>query len=151
SIRPARFNVRPGRSGPKTSRLPRSGITSARSARALATAGFTRWKRSSPRSLDIKMSDNPNQTDESAAVDGEWQFELRAIYEQLDRVVARAGPVCELSGRCCRFDEYGHPLFVSTAEVRYLLAVAPPAQRPLDHGATCPWQDSRGHCTARDA
>ena len=23
--------------------------------------------------------------------------------------------------------------------------------RPLDQGATCPWQDSRGHCTAREA
>ena len=65
--------------------------------------------------------------------------------------MARLGPVCELSGRCCRFLEYGHTLFVSTAEVQFLLGSAPPPQRPLDQGATCPWQDSRGHCTAREA
>ena len=29
--------------------------------------------------------------------------------------MARLGPVCQLSGRCCRFKEYGHTLFVSTA------------------------------------
>jgi Fe-S-cluster containining protein len=32
-----------------------------------------------------------------------------------------------------------------------LLADAPAPSRPLDHGASCPWQDVRGLCTARDA
>ena len=75
--------------------------------------------------------------------------ELRALYEQLDAEVAELGPVCQLSGRCCRFREYGHTLFVSTPEVRFLLANAPEPQRPLDRGETCPWQDARGRCTAR--
>ncbi len=77
--------------------------------------------------------------------------ELRALYDRLDQEVARLGPVCQLSGRCCRFAEYGHTLFVSTVEIRYLVAGAPPPARPLDRGETCPWQDQRGHCTARDA
>ena len=68
---------------------------------------------------------------------------LTAVYEELDREVASRGPVCQLSGRCCRFEEYGHTLFVSTAEVRYLLGFAPPPHGPLDEGATCPWQDSQ--------
>ena len=76
--------------------------------------------------------------------------EFRSLYEQLDAEVAKLGPVCRLSGRCCRFQEYGHTLFVSTAEVRFLLESAPAPTRPLDHGETCPWQDSIGRCTARE-
>jgi hypothetical protein len=90
-------------------------------------------------------SDDPGQREL------DWRRELRELYEELDREVASLGPVCALSGRCCRFLEYGHTLFVSTAEVGYLLALAPAPARPLDQGATCPWQDSRGHCTAREA
>jgi hypothetical protein len=75
--------------------------------------------------------------------------ELRTLYAELDAEVARLGPVCQLSGRCCRFREYGHTLFVSQPEIQFLLAEAPAPQRALDHGATCPWQDLHGHCTAR--
>ena len=55
------------------------------------------------------------------------------LYTELDREVAAIGPVCELSGRCCRFMEYGHTLFVSTAEVELparLGARRRPAARP---------------------
>jgi hypothetical protein len=83
--------------------------------------------------------------------DSKWRGKLCALYEELDEEVARLGPVCQLSGRCCRFAEYGHTLFVSTAEVEHLLRAAPKPRRPLDRGATCPWQDSLGHCTARAA
>ena len=54
------------------------------------------------------------------------------LYTELDREIAAIGPVCELSGRCCRFLEYGHTLFISTAEVQYLVGSAPPPERPLD-------------------
>ncbi len=73
------------------------------------------------------------------------------LYAALDAEVARAGPVCAVSGRCCRFAAYGHTLFVSAVEFDLLLADAPPPVRPLDEGRTCPWQDHRGHCTARSA
>lgn len=76
---------------------------------------------------------------------------LRAIYAEVDAEVARWGPVCRISGRCCRFEEYGHTLFVSKPEFDLLLAEAPEPSRPLDGGATCPWQDDRGRCSARDA
>src|SRR5262249_11683593 len=32
-----------------------------------------------------------------------------------------------------------------------LWADAPPPVRPLDDGATCPWQDIHGRCTARES
>lgn len=76
---------------------------------------------------------------------------LRELYRELDQAVAALGPVCELSGRCCRFEEYGHALFVSEAEAAVLITDAPPPVRPLDSGATCPWQDSKGRCVARGA
>lgn len=76
---------------------------------------------------------------------------LRALYAELDADVAAAGPRCDVSGRCCRFEQYGHTLFLSAPEAALLRADAPPPARPLDDGATCPWQDGRGRCTARDA
>lgn len=76
---------------------------------------------------------------------------LKVVYRDLDAAVAEAGPTCLASGLCCRFEEYGHTLFVSAPEMAVLLADAPPPSRPLDDGATCPWQDSRGRCTAREA
>jgi Fe-S-cluster containining protein len=76
---------------------------------------------------------------------------LRALYADLDAEIARLGPVCRLSGRCCRFAESGHTLFLSAPEAALLLAEAPTPCRPLDDGSTCPWQDPLGRCTARDA
>jgi hypothetical protein len=76
---------------------------------------------------------------------------LHALYAALDAEVARLGPVCELSGRCCRFAEYGHTLFVSAPEMALLLDEAPPPTRSLDQGESCPWQDALGRCTARAA
>jgi hypothetical protein len=76
---------------------------------------------------------------------------LRALYADLDAEAARRGASCALSGRCCRFAEYGHTLFLTAAEAALLLDEAPPPSRPLDDGETCPWQDDRGRCTARDA
>jgi Fe-S-cluster containining protein len=80
-----------------------------------------------------------------------FRAELKALYASLDAAVARIGPVCALSGRCCRFTEWGHTLFLSAPEFAVLLADAPAPSRAVDDGATCPWQDARGHCTARDA
>jgi len=76
---------------------------------------------------------------------------LAILYKELDAAVAELGPVCQLSGRCCRFEEYGHTLFLSAPEAAVLIADAPPPVRPLDDGRTCPWQDGQGRCTAREA
>lgn len=84
-------------------------------------------------------------------VDDALREGLKALYADLDAAVAQAGPTCALSGRCCRFEEYGHTLFLSAPEAALLLADAPPPVRPLDDGATCPWQDDRGRCHAREA
>ncbi|HEY2154376.1 MAG TPA: hypothetical protein VGH33_02015 [Isosphaeraceae bacterium] len=84
-------------------------------------------------------------------VPDEVRSALRDLYEELDVAVRARGPVCELSGRCCRFAEYDHTLFLSAPEAALLISDAGPPSRPLDDGATCPWQDAKGRCTARDA
>jgi hypothetical protein len=78
----------------------------------------------------------------------ELRRRVQALYEAVDREVAAAGPVCVASGRCCRFKEYGHVLFVSNLEADVLLAGAPPFERPVTPDY-CPFQ--RGNlCTARE-
>jgi hypothetical protein len=70
------------------------------------------------------------------------------LYEEVDAAVAAAGPVCAASGRCCRFKEYGHVLFVSNLEAEVLLADAPPYERPVS-ADFCPFQKDN-LCTARE-
>src|SRR5207245_6518630 len=70
------------------------------------------------------------------------------LYHEVDRAVAAAGPVCVASGRCCRFKEYGHVLFLSNLEAEVLLANAPPYDQPLS-ADFCPFQKDN-LCTARE-
>jgi hypothetical protein len=70
------------------------------------------------------------------------------LYREVDQEVARAGPVCVASGRCCRFKEYGHTLFLSNLEAEVLLAEAPPFERPVS-ADFCPFQKGT-LCTARE-
>ena len=70
------------------------------------------------------------------------------LYAEVDRDVAAAGPVCIASGRCCRFKEYGHTLFLSNLEAEVLLAGAPPYEQPVTSDF-CPFQ-KENLCTARE-
>jgi hypothetical protein len=81
----------------------------------------------------------------------ENRVQLRALYQDVDKAVSDLSPTCELSGRCCRFREYGHTLFLSAAEAVFLTDLAPRPARDLDAGDSCPWQDAHGRCTAREA
>ena len=77
------------------------------------------------------------------------QLEVLQLYRQVDAEVAAAGPVCVASGRCCRFKEYGHTLFLSNLEADVLLESAPPYQLPVTPDF-CPFQQER-LCTARES
>jgi Fe-S-cluster containining protein len=39
------------------------------------------------------------------------------LYADVQREIDSRKPVCVMSGRCCRFEEYGHRLFVTTVEL----------------------------------
>lgn len=73
---------------------------------------------------------------------------VRQLYTEVDRQVAAAGPRCDASGRCCRFREYGHTLFLSSLEADLLLDAAPPFAGPVS-ADFCPWQKDN-LCTARE-
>ncbi len=54
------------------------------------------------------------------------------LYVELAGEVERRRPVCDASGRCCRFETYGHRMYVSTIELAKFvadLAAASPAER----------------------
>ena len=70
------------------------------------------------------------------------------LYREADREVAAAGPVCVASGRCCRFKEHGHVLFLSNLEADLLLHGAPPYEGPVTPDF-CPFQQGN-LCTARE-
>jgi hypothetical protein len=89
--------------------------------------------------------------DGSAELPPEVHDELRSLYQRLDETIAALSPVCQLSGRCCRFQEYGHTLFLSSVETDLLINAAPPPVRALDDGRFCPWQNDQDRCTAREA
>jgi hypothetical protein len=78
----------------------------------------------------------------------ELQRKVLELYREVDQAVQAAGPVCVASGRCCRFKEYGHVLFLSNLEADVLLAGAPPYEKPATPDF-CPFQ--KGNlCTARE-
>ena len=72
------------------------------------------------------------------------------FYSDLDARIASHQPVCRNRGDCCRFGDYGHRLFVTSAEVAYFLARA--AGPVLDTGLkdACPYQQN-GLCAVRSA
>src|SRR3989442_9849402 len=70
------------------------------------------------------------------------------LYREVDAEVRAAGPVCVASGRCCRFKEYGHTLFLSNLEAEVLLSAAPPFEGPITPDF-CPFQ-KENLCTARE-
>jgi hypothetical protein len=78
----------------------------------------------------------------------EQRQRVRAIYAAADAAVAAAGPRCDTSGRCCRFGEYGHTLFISQLEADVLLADAPPYEGQVSPDV-CPFQVNN-LCTARE-
>lgn len=77
----------------------------------------------------------------------EIRQQVLQIYAEAEQEIAAAGPVCVASGRCCRFKEYGHTLFLSNLEADLLLSGAPPYERPVSSDF-CPFQKDR-LCTAR--
>ena len=74
--------------------------------------------------------------------------QILELYADVDREVAAAGPVCVASGRCCRFKEWGHTLFLSNLEAEVLLAEAPAYEKPVSSDF-CPFQHDK-LCTARE-
>jgi Fe-S-cluster containining protein len=72
------------------------------------------------------------------------------LYDDVRREIDRRRPVCAVSGRCCRFEEFGHRLFVTTAELATFVHGLKNEQKPERRlavvawdGAGCPFQSNK--------
>ena len=78
--------------------------------------------------------------------DARIQAELRRIYDQVDRWIARAGPRCRQSGVCCDFPRSDLTLFATRLEVAHILETTRP--EPPEQKDWCPFY-RQGQCTLR--
>jgi Fe-S-cluster containining protein len=53
----------------------------------------------------------------AAAGRAEVREAVEGVYRDVAAAVAERRPACVMSGRCCRFEEYGHRLYVTTMEL----------------------------------
>src|ERR1700722_5420328 len=69
---------------------------------------------------------------------------VHELYQSLEDEIGRRRPVCVISGRCCRFDEYGHRLYVTTLELARFVHDTALLQAPENwDGAGCPYQRAK--------
>lgn len=73
---------------------------------------------------------------------------LEEIYADLDRELAVLRPLCQRSGRCCKFKEFGHQLWTTALELDYLVEREGLPAGPGTAGA-CPYLKD-GLCGVRD-
>ena len=67
---------------------------------------------------------------------------VERIYRQLEQDIDSRKPLCSAAGQCCRFEQYGHRLYVSTLELAAFVAQLPPTQpqQAAWDGTGCPFQ-----------
>ena len=74
---------------------------------------------------------------------------MRAFYGEVDAEIASYRPTCWNRGDCCKFDAYGHNLFVTALEMIYFAQGKRDDRRTPRGDGSCPYQVD-GRCTARE-
>jgi Fe-S-cluster containining protein len=84
------------------------------------------------------------QAVDAARANAEAMAAVGHLYQELADAVAERKPVCTASGRCCRFEAYGHRMYVSTIELARFIddleAAGEPGGDPSWDGTGCPFQ-----------
>lgn len=83
------------------------------------------WRKGRGRYLMDDMMEVPAGLKEWAAAVARREVvcaEVRGLYAEIQGEIDRKRPLCVMSGRCCRFEEYGHRMFVTTAELGAFMA-----------------------------
>ena len=62
------------------------------------------------------------------------------VYTDLQREIDARKPICNASGRCCHFEEFGHRLYVTTIELAAFVALLPTDQPTTPNPVGCPFQ-----------
>jgi Fe-S-cluster containining protein len=73
--------------------------------------------------------DTPVQAWHAAARDPLVSSEYELILDELARATRERQPICHSSGRCCRFEEFGHRLYVTGLETAWTIGHLPPGVR----------------------
>ena len=71
---------------------------------------------------------------EAAAGRADVGTAVRSVYDAVDVEIGRRRPTCDASGRCCRFEEYGHRLYVTTLELAAFLNGRDEVRRSVAEG-----------------
>lgn len=80
--------------------------------------------------------DDSHLTGAAALAADDKRSGLLQILADADAAVAMHSPCCDASGRCCRFADFGHTLFLTQMESELLF------ERPFDPN----WQYDEGNC-----
>lgn len=91
---------------------------------------------------------NPDELYELAA-DQDLISEVQHLYDQLAHEIDQQRPACIARGLCCHFDDYGHRMFVTSAEWAYVVNSGRLPAPPPESNGQCPFQAGR-LCTLRD-
>src|SRR2546421_5730862 len=97
---------------------------------------------------DTSLTNALRDAVQAASGDEQARQAVEKIYQDLAAQVEERRPLCIVSGRCCRFEEYGHRLYVTTLELAAFLngfdALSKPATLTASienwDGAGCPFQ-----------
>jgi Fe-S-cluster containining protein len=82
----------------------------------------------------------------AAAYRPEVRTEVRRVYADLQREIDRRNPLCVMSGRCCRFSEFGHRLYATTVELAAFvgeLSEFTPDPATAGPAGECPFQSGK--------
>jgi hypothetical protein len=74
---------------------------------------------------------------------------MASLYRELDAAIVARGPMCRNRGECCRFERFGHRLFVTSAELAYFLSGGAETVHTGTADDRCPYQMA-GACAARE-
>lgn len=93
------------------------------------------------------MEDDLKAIVEEAAGRAEVSAAVGRLYADVQREIDARRPVCVVSGRCCRFEEFGHRLFVTTMELAAFVHDLPATGRGDAgggwDGTGCPFQSNK--------
>jgi Fe-S-cluster containining protein len=86
---------------------------------------------------------SPEQTDHwnlwyDAASNPDVDAGLRTVYSELAREIELRHPTCWISGKCCKFDAYGHRLYVTGLEIAWMIRLLDPAGQQRLTAASLP-------------
>jgi Fe-S-cluster containining protein len=89
----------------------------------------------------------------TAAARAEVVGAVTDLYAELSRRIDVRKPRCDASGRCCRFEEFGHRLYVTTIELAAFLGTKTEVRSQkseglpvVGQGGACPFQEG-GLCS----